>query len=359
MNYEDASDGEGEPMDERLGQAWALLEAGDVEGARRAAEEVSQEGAEDGEGAGSAADALLLLAACAREDGDDEQALEILERVSKQDPEWATPHLWTAELLLLQGRGVEALRHARLAVELADDEEEFLSAVVFRANLELESDNPAAAKAALEELPPHDVLAATAEIALEAADLHITLGQVDEARAIAQAVVDGHEDEEAVADAWYVLGLAEDAAGNEAAKRKAWLRSYDLDQRLAEATQGVLADEEEVLSIAEAAVEELPAKARKLLQNVPILIDDMPSRQEVAEGLDPRLLGLFRGTPLPENETLGPGPGLTQIVLYRFNLQRVATDDMSLAEEVRTTLLHETGHFFGLDEDELEAMGLD
>ncbi len=350
MEYEDATEGQ-EPMDERLGQAWALLEAGDTEGARALAKASS---ADD-----EAADALLLLAACAREEGDDEEALQELAKAIKLDAEWATPHLWTAELLLLQGRGVEALRHARIAVELADDEDEFLSAVVFRASLELESDNPAAAKAALDELPPADVLAATAEIALEAAELHVSLGQHERARALAQAVIDNHEDEEAIGDAWYVSGLIEEAAGDEAAKRKAWLRVYDLDQKGVEATDELMADQDEVLAIAESAVEELPAKARKLLKNVPILIDDLPNREDVAEGLDPRLLGLFRGTPLPQDETLGAGPGLTQIVLYRHNLQRVAPDDASLADEVRTTLLHETGHFFGLDEEELEAMGLD
>ena len=351
MEYEDVTESN-EPMDERLGQAWALLEAGDTEGARALATAASDEDNE-------AADALLILAACAREEGDDEGALEQLDKAIKLDAEWATPHLWSAEILLLQGRGVEALRHARIAVDLADDEDEFLSAVVFRASLELESDNPAAAKAALDELPPADVLAGTAEIALEAAELHVTLGQHDRARALTQAVIDNHEDEEAIADAWYVKGLIEEAAGDEAAKRKAWLRVYDLDQKGVEATEDLMADEDEVLTIAEAAVEELPAKARKLLKNVPILIDKLPTREEVSDGLDPRLLGLFRGTPMPENETLGAGPGLTQIVLYRHNLQRVAPDDASLAEEVRTTLLHETGHFFGLDEEELEAMGLD
>lgn len=350
---ENEQDGENEsPLDERLGRGWSELESGDVDSARELAAAVIDEGSTD-------ADALLLLAACEREDGDDEAALTVLAKAIAQDGEWATPHLWTAELLLLQGRAVEALKHARIAVDLADDEDEFLSAVVFRATLELECDNPAAAKAALEELPPADVLSDTPEIALEAAELHLSLGQFDKARGLAQAVVEAGDDDEAVADAWYTLGLVEEGAGDESAKRKAWLKVYDSDATMAKTTEGFVSDEEEVLGMAEAAVEELPAKARKLLKNVPILVADVPSREEVAEGLDPRLLGVFRGTSLPETETLGAGPGLTQIVLYRKNLQRVAPDDASLADEVRTTLLHETGHFFGLDEEELASMGLD
>ncbi|MDX2020924.1 MAG: metallopeptidase family protein [Deltaproteobacteria bacterium] len=352
MEYENESAEPESPMDERIGKGWTLLESGDVDGARELAGLVLEEGEPD-------ADALLLKAACEREDGDDEAALEVLAEAIKQDPEWATPRLWTAELLLLQGRGVEALKHARAAVELADDEDEFLAAVIFRSTLELESDNPAAAKAGLEELPPADVLAGTPEMALEAAELHLALGQTEKARALAQAVVDANEDEEAVTDAWYTLGLVEESAGDEKAKRRAWLKVHDADAKAAEGSEGFVADEDEVAAMAESAVEELPVKARKLLKNVPILIADFPSREEVTEGLDPRLLGLFRGTPLPETETLGAAPALTQIVLYRHNLQRVAPDDASLAEEVRTTLLHETGHFFGLDEEELAAMGLD
>jgi len=352
MEYEKDSEEESSPLDERLGKGWTELESGDVDAARALAVEVIDEGEAD-------ADALLLLAACEREDGDDEAALEVLAKAIEQDPEWATPHLWTAELLSMQGRGVEALKHARVAVELADDEDEFLSAVVFRATLELESDNPAAAKAALEELPPDEVIAGTPEVALEASELHLALGQFDKARALAKAVVDADDDEEAVADAWYTMGLVEEGAGEEKAKRRAWLKVYDSDAKMAVAKSGFVSDEDEVLAMAQTAVEELPLKARKLLKNVPILVADVPSREEVSEGLDPRVLGVFRGTSLPDTETLGAGAGLTQIVLYRNNLQRVAPDDASLADEVRTTLLHETGHFFGLDEEELAAMSLD
>jgi predicted Zn-dependent protease with MMP-like domain len=155
------------------------------------------------------------------------------------------------------------------------------------------------------------------------------------------------------------MGLVEEGAGEEKAKRRAWLKVYDSDAKMAQANSGFVSDEDEVLAMAQTAVEELPLKARKLLKNVPILVADVPSREEVSEGLDPRLLGVFRGTTLPDTETLGVGAGLNQIVLYRNNLQRVAPDDASLADEVRTTLLHETGHFFGLDEEELAAMGLD
>ena len=75
-------------------------------------------------------------------------------------------------------------------------------------------------------------------------------------------------------------------------------------------------------------------------------------------GVDPRSLGLFSGTAFPDVSHLGGQPGLTQILIFRRNLERIVASDDELREEVRTTLLHETGHFFGMDEGELGEVGL-
>jgi predicted Zn-dependent protease with MMP-like domain len=56
---------------------------------------------------------------------------------------------------------------------------------------------------------------------------------------------------------------------------------------------------------------------------------------------------------------VGGQPGLTQIVLFRRNIERIAGSPEELRDEVRKTLLHETGHFFGMDEAALEGVGLD
>jgi predicted Zn-dependent protease with MMP-like domain len=52
-------------------------------------------------------------------------------------------------------------------------------------------------------------------------------------------------------------------------------------------------------------------------------------------------------------------PAPTRIVLYTENLLSLAEDDASLREEVETTVLHELGHFFGMEEEDLERIGLD
>jgi predicted Zn-dependent protease with MMP-like domain len=99
--------------------------------------------------------------------------------------------------------------------------------------------------------------------------------------------------------------------------------------------------------------------ARALLRDVPIIVAELPAEADVETGLDPRALGLFTGTAYPDMPHVGGQPGLTQIVLFRRNIERVADDEDDLREELRITLLHETGHFFGLDEEALEGTALE
>jgi predicted Zn-dependent protease with MMP-like domain len=115
--------------------------------------------------------------------------------------------------------------------------------------------------------------------------------------------------------------------------------------------------EDDVEQIALQTLAELPPQIREKLEHVPILIDDVPSEALVADGVDPRLLGLFQGTPMPDDGALAPT--ITNILLFRTNLARACVDADHLAEEIRITVLHETAHYFGLDEADLEALGLD
>ena len=95
-----------------------------------------------------------------------------------------------------------------------------------------------------------------------------------------------------------------------------------------------------------------------MLRDVPIVVAEEPAEADVDAGVDPRSLGLFSGTAMPDASHLGGQPGLTQILLFRRNLERMAASDDELREEIRTTLLHETGHFFGMDEEALGEVGL-
>jgi len=103
----------------------------------------------------------------------------------------------------------------------------------------------------------------------------------------------------------------------------------------------------------------LPAEVRERLQELPITFDLKPNTAMVAGGLDELgTLGLFTGVPysraIEVSQRLPP-----QIILFLENIYRYARGDAAeYREQVRRTLLHEIGHFLGLDENEVGWRGL-
>lgn len=96
------------------------------------------------------------------------------------------------------------------------------------------------------------------------------------------------------------------------------------------------------------AIRALPTPLRDALQNIAIVIDDQA---------DSDLLGLYEGTPLPERTASDPPPLPDTITLYRRALEAECADTAELRDEIRITLLHEIGHYFGLSEEQLAALG--
>lgn len=100
-----------------------------------------------------------------------------------------------------------------------------------------------------------------------------------------------------------------------------------------------------------AALDELPPHIAEALQNVAVVVED-----ENPE--DPDLLGLYHGVPLPERGDMA-GALPDRISIYRIPLEESFPDPDELREEIRITVLHELGHYFGLDEDRLAELGYD
>jgi predicted Zn-dependent protease with MMP-like domain/Flp pilus assembly protein TadD len=360
-----------EDMDPRLVAGWQALEGGDVETARAAAKAYEADGPLHVE-------ALMLEAACQREDDDTDGALATLAKAAKGEPDWCTPELWMAELLLGEtDRLDEALPHARRALDLAEEEDEYLAAMSTKAAIELGLDRPTEARKTLEGLPPADTVLDDVAMTLDLSQLLIEAGNVADARARLETLVKAAPDE---GDAWYWLGVAAEAGGDEDRKRAAWLKTRELDVADAEAAAAHDHEhhdhdhhdhdhdhdhdhepltEEMLVVVAEETLEELPDQFRELLGNVPIVVAERPALADVEKGLDPRVLGLFNGAPHGENGSTADVPGVTEIVLFRQNLERVAGDEDELRDEIKITLLHEAGHFFGLDEEGLAKLGLD
>lgn len=94
---------------------------------------------------------------------------------------------------------------------------------------------------------------------------------------------------------------------------------------------------------------ELPGSIRDRIRDVPILIEQHPSPEDIESGIEPDTLGYF-----DEDEA-----GLVRIRLWLDNILDFADADPGIfREEIRTTLLHEIGHVLGWDEDEIEERGL-
>jgi predicted Zn-dependent protease with MMP-like domain/Flp pilus assembly protein TadD len=329
-------------------EGWLFLEEGNFVAARGMAKRALGEDPDDSE-------ALLLLAACCRAEGDPQEALHHLERASTADDAWCAPAQWTAEILAQDlDRPADALKHAARALDRADEEDEFLDAVVLKAGLEIQLGKTKAAQTTLSELPGANEVQLPAELSLDLAYLFLEAELVDEAEQRFRALVDTGEQD---AEAWYGLGLCAEARSDESAKRTAWLCVLEMDGEAS--LPKPLLGESEMAEIAESSLAELPEHVRQLIANVPILIVDLPARTEVESGLDPRLLGLFEGTAYTDAAAMGGPAQVTQILLFRKNLERMAIDADDLREQIRITLLHETGHFFGMSEDDLADVGLD
>jgi predicted Zn-dependent protease with MMP-like domain len=113
----------------------------------------------------------------------------------------------------------------------------------------------------------------------------------------------------------------------------------------------------------EDALASLPEGVRRYLSNVAITVEDLPSDDDLLASdppLSPAILGLFRGAPYGQKASMDPWSHFpSSIVLYQKNLERFARSRRDLIEQIGVTLVHEVGHFLGLDEDELYERGLD
>lgn len=117
--------------------------------------------------------------------------------------------------------------------------------------------------------------------------------------------------------------------------------------------------EEFIVETAKRTIMSLPPGFKKLIENVPILLEDRPSEDLVRDGFDPRALGLFDGANHEHHSGAKIVDAPTRIVLYTANLTASCENEEELAEEVEITVLHELGHYFGLEEEDMERLGLD
>jgi predicted Zn-dependent protease with MMP-like domain len=109
------------------------------------------------------------------------------------------------------------------------------------------------------------------------------------------------------------------------------------------------------------ALDEIPDALATEMDNVAVMVDDWPSPAQLATagvGRGGTLLGLYEGVPLTVRGPLSySGVAPDRITIFQGPLSQRARDVEALAAQVRVTVLHEVGHYFGMDDERLRELG--
>jgi predicted Zn-dependent protease with MMP-like domain len=112
---------------------------------------------------------------------------------------------------------------------------------------------------------------------------------------------------------------------------------------------------EEFEQLVARALDGLPEEFAAMLENVAVVVEEEPDPEDL-EALDmepdEELFGLYQGVPLPERSA-GYSVLPDRIAIYRGPILRSCRDRREVIREVRDTVVHELGHYFGLEEDDM------
>ena len=114
-------------------------------------------------------------------------------------------------------------------------------------------------------------------------------------------------------------------------------------------------DREEFSRLVGDAMDQLPEEFAELAENVAIVVEDEPSPALLDElGLDPEeeLFGSYQGLPLTERDS-AYAELPDRIAIYRGPILRCCPSREEIVAEIRDTVVHELGHLFGLDDDDM------
>ncbi len=109
-------------------------------------------------------------------------------------------------------------------------------------------------------------------------------------------------------------------------------------------------------------LDSLPSEFRTRIQNLAVLVEDRPRRPRPCDSPRPvsispprrLLLGVYEGVPSTQKSVFDFSLGPDRIVLYQRNIEAVCRSEAEIRHEVRQTVLHELGHYFGMNEDQLK-----
>jgi len=113
---------------------------------------------------------------------------------------------------------------------------------------------------------------------------------------------------------------------------------------------------EHFVKVVEDSLDSLPEEFRSRIKNVAILVEDFPPNQPKPQPGERRrlLLGIFHGVPATKKSVFDLSLGPAHIVLYQKNIEAVCSSEAEVREQIRLTVIHELGHYFGMDEEQLK-----
>jgi predicted Zn-dependent protease with MMP-like domain len=325
-----------------LERGFAAMEEGNIDDAQSALERLQKIDRKNPE-------VMALSAAIADAQGEAETALGIYRELMAATPDDPMPRICAARIQLRDMNDPEAaLETVEGAFDYIDEERDLVEAILVRTEALVATDELEDARESLAELSTSVIDEPI--IALDLGELALAAEDASLAGKWAEIAL---QDKTLEADALHLIGRVHEMLDERAEMTAVWKKVRALD---AAAPAGdVSISEDEVERIASAALDQLPPEVKAKLANVPIMIEELPSDHLIEEGTDPRVLGLFQGTPMADDLA----PVVTTILLFTRNLERVSMDLDQLADEITITVLHETAHYFGLDDSALEKIGLD
>ena len=359
---------------ELLDEAYEALYDGQLDAARQALDKARRHDA--GKGKGQSAEVRLFEIELLDAEGKSEEAVSAAEEALEELPKsmllklrlstllldvyddvlGARPHLEELLARLDKGEPTDAASPGEGADEKADARDDFLLEVLLTLSDARAADHdPKGALDAAERASKTAPDDAMARVALGAAQFDNC--KIDDAeKSVAQAI----DRDPRCADAFWLRGRVLTAKGDDEGADKAFARAITLDEERFQKPFRIA--EDGFAKLMEESYEELPAQVKKYLKNVAVTVEDVPDLARLTSSdppLSPGSLGLYEGTP----PSLAPGDDPwshfpSRITLFRKNIEISSTSEDELKDLVSSTLLHEVGHYLGLDEDDLDERGL-
>lgn len=109
------------------------------------------------------------------------------------------------------------------------------------------------------------------------------------------------------------------------------------------------------------AVASLPPELLQRVHNVDVVVERRPTafdRKQAGLGPGSLLLGLYHGIPLTARGEYYNLVAPDKISIYQEHIEAVCSDEDEVREQIRKTVLHELGHYFGIDDDRLHELGM-